>query len=78
MIPDRLDYTIEKILKNRLSKAQVCLKQVTGKLVKETEAVEVLAKAEAHKWYLSENLGRDVGMRVAVLDFYENYYGRNN
>jgi hypothetical protein len=74
MIPYKLEYTIEKLLKNKLSEAQICLKEVTGKLVKETEAAEVLTKAETHKWYLSENLGRDVGMRVAVLDFYENYY----
>jgi hypothetical protein len=78
LIPFRLDYTIEKILNNRLSTAQLCLQQMTGKLVKKTEAEEVLAKAEAHKLYLSENLGRDVGIRVAVLDFFENYYCLNN
>jgi hypothetical protein len=25
-----------------------------------------------HKWYLGERLGRDVGLRVAALDFFEN------
>ncbi|MBV8828971.1 MAG: DUF4032 domain-containing protein [Acidobacteriaceae bacterium] len=25
-----------------------------------------------HKWYLSEALGRDVGIRVAALDYFEN------
>jgi hypothetical protein len=25
-----------------------------------------------HKWYLSERLGRDVGLRVALVDYFEN------
>ncbi len=30
---------------------------------------------ERHKWVLSEKLGRDVGARVATLDFFENIEG---
>jgi hypothetical protein len=25
-----------------------------------------------HKWYMSESLGRDVGLKVAAVDFFEN------
>jgi hypothetical protein len=25
-----------------------------------------------HKWFVSERLGRDVGLRVAALDYFEN------
>jgi len=29
-----------------------------------------------HKWLISEQLGRDVGLRVAALDYLENVRGR--
>jgi hypothetical protein len=73
MIPYRLDYTIEKVLTDKLSKAQIRLKQFTGKLFKKVEAEDVLARVENHRWHLSENLGRDVGFRVALFDFLENF-----
>ena len=31
---------------------------------------------ETHKWILSERLGRDVGLRVAALDYFENVHPR--
>jgi transitional endoplasmic reticulum ATPase len=35
-------------------------------------AAEAWVKILEHKWFLSERLGRDVGLRVACLDFLEN------
>jgi len=35
-------------------------------------ACEIWIKILDHKWFLSEKLGRDVGIKVAVLDFIEN------
>jgi transitional endoplasmic reticulum ATPase len=29
-------------------------------------------KVLVHKWYLSERLGRDVGLKVATIDYFEN------
>jgi hypothetical protein len=29
-----------------------------------------------HKWYMSERLGRDVGLKVAAVDFFENVQPR--
>ena len=72
MIPYKLDNTIEKILENRAVPEQKLLKQFTGKSFAKTEAKIILKKVEDHKWYLSERLGRDVGMRVAAIDYLEN------
>ena len=35
-------------------------------------ATDAWLKILEHKWYLSEKLGRDVGVKVACLDFIEN------
>ena len=40
----------------------------------EKEAGKVWTKVQDHKWYVSERLGRDVGFRVAAVDFIENVY----
>jgi hypothetical protein len=32
---------------------------------------------ETHKWILSERLGRDVGLHVAAIDYFENVHPRN-
>jgi hypothetical protein len=36
------------------------------------EAREVWPQVLEHKWYLSELHGRDVGLRVAALDYFKN------
>lgn len=36
------------------------------------KAQEVWPQVLEHKWYLSERAGRDVGLRVAALDFFKN------
>lgn len=75
MIPYILDYTIEK-LTNSISpnREQNILKQLTGKSLNRKEAGKVWSKVQDHKWYVSERLGRDVGFRVAAVDFIENVY----
>lgn len=74
MIPYILDYTIEKIAKNSSNQEQKIIKQLTGKSLSQKEAGKVWAKVKDHKWYVSERLGRDVGLRVAAVDFIENIY----
>ena len=73
MIPYRLDFTINELNSDRLA-AQGILQAYTGKVVPKGEAVKILLRIPDHKWYLSERLGRDVGTRVAAVDFIENFY----
>jgi len=69
-----LDYVIEKIIENQLSKEQFLLKQFSGKRFGKREAAVIWDRVIDHKWHVSERLGRDVGTRVAVIDFIENIY----
>lgn len=77
MIPYKIDYTIEKITGFSNTEQQM-LKQLTGKTLDTTEARQIWSKVQDHKWYVSERLGRDVGFRVAAIDFVENFYPSNN
>ena len=43
-----------------------------GKLIDPEKAQELFPKIQKHKWLLSEKLNRDVGFKVATLDFLEN------
>lgn len=74
MIPYKLDYTIEKLTNTFSFDEQKVLKQLTGKSLNKKEARQVWSKVQDHKWYVSECLGRDVGFRVAAVDFIENIY----
>ena len=73
MIPYKLDYAIEMVTSTEAS-LQGLLEAYTGKLIPKSEARKVWERIPDHKWYLSERLGRDVGMRVAAVDFVENFY----
>ena len=52
--------------------AQVMLRALTGITIGIVEARLVWPKILEHKWYLSERVGRDVGLRVAAIDYIEN------
>ena len=60
--------------KTKYSDAQVLLEEFTGKKFSRNEAESVWANIVSHKWNMSEKLGRDVGFKVATIDFIENYY----
>lgn len=70
-IPFRLDYVIEKTLAGETGESRV-LKQLTGVKISEDEARMLWPRILDHKWYVSERLGRDVGLRVAAIDYFEN------
>jgi hypothetical protein len=74
MNTDRSNYTLEKISANELSNEQELIKEFTGEVLPRREAEIVWAKIQDHKWYLSESLRRDVGQRVAAIDYIENFY----
>lgn len=48
------------------------MRKLTGLSLSEREARGAWPRLLEHKWYLSERLGRDVGLRVAAADFFEN------
>ena len=52
--------------------AQVMLRALTGVTLGVTDARAIWPKILDHKWFLSERLGRDVGLRVAAMDYLEN------
>lgn len=71
MIPFRLDYVIERTLAGT-SPEQEVLKELAGVRLSAEEARAEWRRVLEHKWLVSERLGRDVGLRVAALDYFEN------
>ena len=48
------------------------MRKLAGLSLSEPEARGAWPRLLEHKWYLSERLGRDVGLRVAAIDYFEN------
>ena len=74
----RLDYTIEKVLQNSPSREQKILLELAGASFPKAEAEILWEKIQDHKWYVSERLRRDIGFRVAAVDYMENFYEPNS
>jgi hypothetical protein len=72
MIPFRLDYVIEKTNVGGACEEQRILKELAGVKLQPSEARAEWPRVLEHKWFVSERLGRDVGLRVAALDYFEN------
>ena len=72
MIPFRLDYVIEKSTGEGACEEQQVLKELAGISLRPAEARAEWPRMLEHKWFMSERLGRDVGLRVAALDYFEN------
>lgn len=72
MIFYTLDYVIEKTLKQNLTAEQTFLKKFTGGKLTNEEARRLFERINDHKWYVSERLGRDIGLNVAAVDYLEN------
>jgi hypothetical protein len=69
----RLEHTIERTgLELRRAGEARALARVAGVRVSPAVAHEVWPQILEHKWYVSERLGRDVGLRVAAVDYFEN------
>jgi len=71
-----LNGLFEKVTQPQLTDAQRTLNALAGVNLSPTEARETLPRVRDHKWYLSEYLGRDVGWRVAAVDYFENVAAR--
>jgi len=68
----RLDYVIEKTIREQEWSAQRALLELTGIKLSASDAHVAWTRVLEHKWYISERLGRDVGLRVAAIDYLEN------
>lgn len=68
----RLEHVIEEVLSKHPEDQKRVLRKVAGVKLSETEAHSVWPRLLEHKWLLSERLGRDVGLRVAAADYFEN------
>ncbi len=72
-IPFKLDYVIEKLAEPGASERQA-IKAFAGISLPAGEALEIWPRILDHKWYISVRLGRDTGLRVAAIDYFENIY----
>jgi hypothetical protein len=72
MIPFRLDYVIERTLGEQPCEEQKLLKELAGIRLTPAEARAEWPRVLEHKWFVSERLGRDTGLRVAAVDYFEN------
>lgn len=70
----QLDYVVEEVTKSAPSEAQIFLKEHWNRKFDAAEAKFLFDRIADHKWYVSERLQRDIGMRVAAIDFLENVY----
>ncbi len=50
------------------------LRQLAGVELSAPEARALWPSVLEHKWFLGERLGRDVGLRVAAVDYFENIH----
>ncbi|MBC7933585.1 MAG: DUF4032 domain-containing protein [Rubrivivax sp.] len=72
MIPFKLDYVIERTLREGTCEEQKLLRELAGVKLSPSEARAEWPRVLEHKWFVSERLGRDTGMRVAAIDYFEN------
>lgn len=75
-IPTPLEYVIVRL--NREDSDQRLLRELTGVYVTADEARDLWPRPLDHKWFMSERMGRDVGFRVAAIDFFEHVEPRPN
>lgn len=72
MIPFKLEHVIERTVGVASCEEQRLLKRLSGVRLSATEARTEWPRVLDHKWFMSERLGRDVGLRVAAVDYFEN------
>ena len=70
-VPFKSDYVTERVRADDEREKQN-FKSATGMSLAPAEAQEIWPRVLEHKWYMSERLGRDVGLRVAALDYFTN------
>ena len=74
MIFYQLDYVVDEVLKSLPTAEQAFLKEHLNKDYSKKEAAYLWERIVDHKWYIGERLKRDVGYRVAAVDYIDNFY----
>lgn len=70
--PSVSEQATERVVARQPTSRRRALRKLAGVKVSASEADAAWLRVLDHKWYLSEQLGRDVGLRVAAVDFFEN------
>ena len=70
-IPTPLEYVIERLRRHESEVERRRLRALAGVDVPAVQARELWPRLLDHKWFMSERMGRDVGLRVAAIDFFE-------
>lgn len=68
----KLEHVIEEVISEDPKSQQRALRKLAGVKLSTQEAGDAWPRIIEHKWYLGERLGRDVGLRVAAIDYFEN------
>ncbi|HET7294462.1 MAG TPA: DUF4032 domain-containing protein [Vicinamibacteria bacterium] len=69
-IPMTFDYVIARAAERPEVEL---LRRAASRSLRRRTAEEILPRVLEHKWLLSERLGRDVGLRVAAVDYFDNF-----
>ncbi len=72
MITFKLEHVIEGVISDYPPDQRRVLRKLSGVKLSAAEAATAWQRVLEHKWYLSESLERDVGLRVAAVDYFEN------
>lgn len=71
-LPIRLEHVIEELGREWSGVEARQLSGLAGRRLSRAEAIAEWPRVLEHKWLLSERLGRDVGLRVAAADYFDN------
>lgn len=71
-IPFRLDYVIDRLAGSQPRAEQLDMRWLADTPLTKVEEHDLWPQVLEHKWFMSERLGRDVGPRVAAIDYFEN------
>ena len=74
MVIYQLDYVVNEVTQNTPSFEQKQLKKYVNTEFTKEEAKYIWERVIDHKWYVGERLQRDIGLRVAAVDYVENFY----
>jgi hypothetical protein len=65
-------FVVKEVVSRYLNSRRRAVRRLAGVSLSEAEARAAWPRILDHKWYMSERLGRDVGLRVAAVDYFEN------
>lgn len=69
-----ISFEMQKVKRDEGHGLSRSLRKLSGVKLSAEEASAVWPRVLEHKWYLGERLGRDVGLRVAAADYFENIW----